>query len=80
MKKMILLAMVSLFLVSGCTVKTTYVKSIKVVKDADGKIIQTEITEAVSQANQQAYPVKFEYLKSVVPVPFGVGKEEDVIK
>jgi hypothetical protein len=52
---------------SGCTVPTTYTKSIAVKKDANGKVIETVETEAVIQPGGQGYPVRFEHLKGVSP-------------
>ncbi|HEY4074965.1 MAG TPA: hypothetical protein VGM52_17860 [Herbaspirillum sp.] len=52
--------------ITGC-VSTSYTKSISVTKDADGKILQTVETEGVVQPNQQGWPLKFKYLKGVMP-------------
>ncbi len=52
--------------VSGC-VATQYEKSVTVRKDADGRIVERVETERVVQPGQQGWPVKFEYLKGVIP-------------
>lgn len=73
MKALILFAVaVSL---SGCTVPTTYSKSIAVKKDAAGNVLETVETETVLQHGGQGYPVKFEHLKGVRPS--GVSQEHD---
>jgi len=52
---------------SGCTVPSSYSKSIAVKKDADGKILEIVETETVFQSSQRAYPIKFGYLKDDQP-------------
>ena len=52
---------------SGCTVPTTYSKSISVKKDATGKVVETVETETVVQPGGQGYPVQFEHLKGIKP-------------
>ena len=63
-------------LLLGCTVPTTYTKSISVKKDATGKVLETVETEAVVQPGGVGYPLQFEYLKGVKPVNSWQGKEE----
>jgi len=53
-------------LLAGC-VSTTYTKTIRVTKDANGNVTGTVITESIIQPNQQGWPVQFEYLKGVKP-------------
>lgn len=53
--------------VCGGCVQTTYHKEIVVHKDASGKITETWEREAVSQPNQDGWPLKFEYLKGIQP-------------
>ena len=52
---------------SGCTVPSTYSKSITVKKDASGQVIGIEETETVVQGQFQGYPLKFEHLKGIQP-------------
>lgn len=60
----VLLAFVSSL--SGCTVPTTYSKSISVKKDASGNILERVETETVVQPGQ-GYPVQFELFQGVQP-------------
>ncbi len=65
MKALVLIAFaVSL---AGCTVPTTYSKSIAVKKDAAGNVLETVETETVVQHGGQGYPVRFEHLKGIRP-------------
>lgn len=52
---------------SGCTVPTTYSKSITVKKDASGKVLETLETATVVQSGGQGYLLRFENLKDVQP-------------
>lgn len=74
LKALVLLAFV--VSLSGCTVPTTYSKSIVVRKDATGKVIEIVETEAVVQPGGYGYPVQFEHLKDIKPVNSWQGKEE----
>lgn len=65
----------------GCTVPTTYSKSISVKKDADGKVLETVETETVVQAGGVGYPVRFEHIRGIQPEPWeqsgsGQGKSQ----
>ena len=62
---LVLLALSASF--SGCTVPTTYSKSITVKKDASGKVLETEETETVVQPGGQGYPIRFEHLQGIQP-------------
>jgi hypothetical protein len=62
----LLLLSLAPLLVLGC-VNTQYEKSVSVRKDADGKIIERIETERAIQPGQQGWPMKFEYLKGVMP-------------
>lgn len=66
LKSCLLLCVASSLAFSGC-VATQYEKSVTVRKDADGKILERVETERVVQPGQQGWPVKFEYLKGVIP-------------
>ena len=57
-----------LIVLGGCTVPTTYSKSVSVKKDASGKVLEVVETETVVQPGGQGYPLKFELLKDVQPV------------
>ena len=59
-----LVVAVSLF---GCTVPTTYSKSITVKKDATGNVLEIVETEAIVQHGGQGNPVQFEHLKGIQP-------------
>jgi hypothetical protein len=52
---------------SGCTVPTTYSKSISVKKDATGNVLETVESETIVQAGGVGYPVRFEHLKGIQP-------------
>jgi hypothetical protein len=54
-------------LTTACTVPTIYSKEVKVTKDAQGRITQTEETERVTQPQGKGHPVKFDHLKGVDP-------------
>lgn len=60
----------------GCTVPTTYSKSVAVKKDAAGNILEIVETETVVQPGGQGYPVRFERLKGIQPAA-GVSQEDD---
>jgi len=62
MKKIITL-LAALFALTGC-VQTQFQKNVTVVKDAQGNLVSTTITETVIQRGQ-GWPVKFENLKGV---------------
>lgn len=66
MKKLYVLTVLSGVMMAGC-VPTTYHKTVEVMKDADGKVTGTKITESVIQPNQSGYPVKFDYILGVNP-------------
>ncbi|BCA53733.1 hypothetical protein W02_08730 [Nitrospira sp. KM1] len=61
---------------AGCTVPTTYTKSITVRKDAAGNIIESQETETVVQPGGQGYPVRFDYLTGVRPPAQNSVEEE----
>lgn len=61
---------------SGCTVPTTYSKSISVKKDATGKVLEIVETETVVQPGGHGYPVQFEHFKGIKPVSSWQGQEE----
>lgn len=60
----------------GCTVPTTYSKSVAVKKDATGNVLEIVETETVVQPGGQGYPVRFERLKGIQSAP-NVSQEED---
>ncbi len=62
MKKIITL-LITLLVLIGC-VQSQYQKNITVVKDADGHVVTTTISETVIQPGR-GYPVKFKHLKGV---------------
>jgi len=55
-------------LLSGCTVPTTYSKSITVKKDASGNVLETVETENIIQGGR-GYPLRFEHFQGVQPSP-----------
>ena len=61
---------------SGCTVPTTYSKSVTVKKDATGNVLEIAETETVIQPGGQGYLLRFEHLKGIQPVSSWQGKEE----
>ncbi len=61
---------------AGCTVPTTYSKSVSVKKDAAGNVLEVVETETVVQPGGQGYPVQFERLKGIQPAS-NVSQEED---
>jgi hypothetical protein len=63
--RLLLLALVSL--AAGCTTPTIYSKTVTVTKDAEGKIVQTVVTESIAQPNQVGVPVRFEHLRGIRP-------------
>ena len=52
---------IAIFLASGCT-QTVFHKSIEVTKDKNGNVIQTVVTEGVSQPGQ-TWAVEFEHME-----------------
>ena len=52
---------------AGCTVPTTYSKSVSVKKDPTGNVLEVVETETVVQTGGHGYPIRFEYLKDIQP-------------
>ena len=53
-------------LMNGCVVQSTYIKTIAVTKDANGKIIQTVESETVIQP-ANGYPMRLEKIRGIQP-------------
>ncbi|MDX1370155.1 hypothetical protein [Pseudomonas sp.] len=58
--------LLSLALVSGCVVQTTYSKTVTVTKDPDGRVLSIVESETVVQP-AQGYPIKLQLVKGVQP-------------
>jgi hypothetical protein len=70
-KALVLLAFVASL--SGCTVPTTYSKSVAVKKDTTGNVLEIVETETVVQYGGQGNPVRFEHLLGIQPVQGSQG-------
>jgi hypothetical protein len=57
-----LMAVFSLVAFCACSTPTIFTRTIEVRKDADGNVVETVVTETVSQPNRSAAKINMEYI------------------
>ena len=62
MSKFIVVLLIGVFFLAGCTTLTGYHKAVTVEKDKDGNIVKTTILEEIHQPNLQKEVQQFKYL------------------
>jgi len=62
MSKSIVILLVGVIFLAGCTTLTGYHKAVTVEKDKDGKIVKTTVVEEIHQPNLQKEVQQFKYL------------------
>jgi len=63
MSKSIVILLVGVIFLAGCTTITGYHKAVTVEKDKDGKIVKTTVVEEIHQPNLQKEVHQFKYLE-----------------